>query len=293
MHKRRFFVLWASFVFISTLVVLLPWRASAAVTISAFGAQWQGNSVVVTWRTASELNNAGFNILRSTSANGTFTKVHNTPAQFGSISGASYSFTDSGVTPGTTYYYRLQSIDTSGKVDTYSQTVSAAPPATPTATTAPPTATRTRTPTATATNVPSAPTSTPVPPTATATAPPQFTPTRTRTLPPGVPSPTPAPPTPTVRVAYVAQPSATRASAPAVAAPTIAPPEPTRVAIAIKDTVSDEETETDQDIPGAPEDSNLHIKQLILGAMIVLMGVTGAGGLVLGMLAIYIAFRSK
>lgn len=279
---------------VGMIVLLLPWRVSAAVTISSFGARWQGNSVVVTWVTASELNNAGFKILRSTSANGNFVQANPTtiPAQFGNIGGASYSFTDSGVTPGTTYYYRLQSIDTSGRVDTYSQTVSAVPSAAPTATTAPPTATRTLTltPTRTATTAPGMPTATPAPPTA--TAPPQFTPTRTHTLPPGVPSPTPAPPTPTVRVAYVAQPTATRGVAPPVAAPTVAPPEPTRVAIAIKPTEAAETTETiDEDSIAVSNESDVRMRQLIVGAMILGMGVLGAGGLVLGILAIYLAFR--
>lgn len=306
MSKRILFILLSVLVLVGALVGLASKRAFAAVTISSFTAAWQGNSVIVRWSTGSELNNAGFNILRSTSANGTFTKVNYTPAQFGSIAGASYAFTDSGVTPGQTYYYRLQSIDTSGKVDTYNQTVAAQAPATPTATSAPPTATRTRTPTMTATQVPGAPTFTPAPPTATSALPtampapptatplPQFTPTRTRTVPPGVTPPTPIPPTPTARVAYVAQPTATRAGAPAVVAPATALPEPTRVAIAVKPPESSEAEETpEEDLPSAPDESDVRVRQLLIGAAIVLTGLMGAGGLVLGMLAIYLAFRGK
>ena len=291
MSRRTLFIL-SVLILVGALGGLAPRRASAAVTISSFTAKWQGNSVIVSWKTGSELNNAGFNILRSTSANGTFTKVNYTPAQFGSIAGASYSFTDSGVTPGQTYYYRLQSIDTSGNIDTYSQLAIAQAPATPTATSAPPTATRTRTPTMTATQVPGAPTFTPAP--STATPLPQFTPTRTRTYPPGVTPPTPVPPTPTARVAYVVQPTATRTAAPAVGAPAAASPEPTRAAIAVKDPESDDaEAEPEEDLPSAPDESDVRVKQLLIGAAIVLTGLMGAGGLVLGMLAIYLAFRGK
>lgn len=62
------------------------------------------------WETASELNNAGFYLQRSSNSspfenigwiagNGTTTSVHN------------YSFADYNVTPGTTYYYRLMQLD--------------------------------------------------------------------------------------------------------------------------------------------------------------------------------------
>jgi hypothetical protein len=298
MSRRTLFIL-SVLILVGALGGLAPRRASAAVTISSFTAKWQGNSVIVSWKTGSELNNAGFNILRSTSANGTFTKVNYTPAQFGSIAGASYSFTDSGVTPGQTYYYRLQSVNTSGGIEPYNQPAVAQAPATPTATSAPPTATRTRTPTMTATQMPGAPTFTPAPPTATPAPPtatplPQFTPTRTRTYPPGVTPPTPVPPTPTARVAYVVQPTATRAAAPAVGAPAAASPEPTRAAIAVKDPESDDaEAEPAEDLPSAPDESDVRAKQLLIGAAIVLTGLMGAGGLVLGIFAIYLAFRNK
>lgn len=292
MHSRKFFILLVIFISAALLGVLAHKRAFAAVTISSFSAKWQGSSVVVNWRTGSELNNVGFNILRSTSANGTFTKVNYTPAQFGSIAGASYAFTDSAVTPGTTYYYRLQSVDTSGKVDTYSQTVSAQAPATPTATA---TATRTRTPTNTATRVPNAPTATTAPPTATATTPPQFTPTRTRTLPPGVPSPTPPPPTPTARrVAYAVQPSATRAQAPAIVVSGTATPEPPRIAVAIKEAESDQAEEIpDEETSTAANENDVRMRQLIFGVLILGMGVMGTVGLGLGIFAIYLAFRPR
>jgi hypothetical protein len=268
-------------------VLLAPLRVSAAVTISSFDAKWQSGKVVVNWKTASELSNAGFNILRSTAPNGTFTKVYNIAAQFGNIAGATYSFTDSGVTAGQTYYYRLQSINTSGGVETYSGTAVATAPAAPTATA---TATHTRTPTRTATLAPGAPTLTPAPPTVTATAPPQFTPTRTRTYPPGVTPPTPVPATPTVRVAYAVQPTA---PGKAGAAPGVVSPEPTRVALAVKETESETPEESEEEIAAAPDESDVRAKQLLIGGGILLLGVMGAGGLLLGIIAIYLSFRAR
>ncbi|MCI0476937.1 MAG: hypothetical protein L0Y55_11860, partial [Anaerolineales bacterium] len=183
------------------------------------------------------------------------------------------------------------SINTSGGIDPYSGTAVAAPPAAPTATA---TATRTRTPTSTATNVPGAPTATNAPPTATATTPPQFTPTRTPTYPPGVTPPTPLPPTPTVRVAYVVQPTAPGAAPKAGAAPatSVAAPDSTRVGIGIKDSEPETSEEPEEEIATAPDDSDVRTKQLFLGAGIVVLGVMGTGGLLLGILAIYLSFRA-
>jgi hypothetical protein len=122
-------------------------RASAAVTISSFAAQAQTTTILVKWATASELNNAGFNLYRSTSPNGPPTKVNsnlipsNDP---GGILGSSYSLTDSGVTKGQTYYYKLESVEFSGSKQQFGpvNAAIAAPTATPTN---PPIATPTRT----------------------------------------------------------------------------------------------------------------------------------------------------
>jgi hypothetical protein len=76
------------------------------------------NSVLLSWETASEANNLGFNLYRATSADGLKTKLNAAliPAQL-SVSGAasaSYSYTDSGLKDRTTYYYWLESVDNHG-----------------------------------------------------------------------------------------------------------------------------------------------------------------------------------
>ena len=52
--------------------------------------------MTVTWATASEIDNAGFNIYRSTEENGTYTKINSglIPAKGSPSGSATYQFTD-------------------------------------------------------------------------------------------------------------------------------------------------------------------------------------------------------
>ncbi len=199
-------------------IVFLPTRTFAAVTVSSFKAQLQTNQVQLTWRTASEVNNAGFNILRSTSANGTYQKINPNliPPKF-SISGADYSYTDSTITSGQTYYYKLQAVATNGSTENFGpQSVAFGSPA--------PTATNTPAPSATKTNTPPAPTATKTSTSAPTSA--VATPTRTSTaVATAVPSTqpqsanTPLPPT---KVAVVVAPP--KSTEPSASAPEALPP---------------------------------------------------------------------
>ena len=288
-------------VIVCAFVLILPLRVSAGVTISSFDAKWQSGKVVVNWKTATELNNVGFNILRSTSPNGTFAKVTYTPTQcLGCLTGMSYSFIDSAVTPGQTYYYRLQSVNTSGGTETYSGTAIASPEATPTATTTA-TATRTRTPNVTATNVPSATTAavtaTNVPTAPTATTAPQYTPTRTATYPPGV---TPPSATPTSLRVAVAQPSPTTARAGAAnppAPPSISggTPAATRIALAPQvPTPEDVTEEVENEVENSEESQNARDTRgewVVRGGAFLLAGLLGLGALGLSLIAILLVVR--
>jgi hypothetical protein len=73
-------------------------------------------AVTVEWSTASELNTAGFNILRSDSPDGPFTRLNAQiiPASPDPLVGGSYVFTDTQVAPGRTYYYQLQEVEFGG-----------------------------------------------------------------------------------------------------------------------------------------------------------------------------------
>ncbi|HSN76173.1 MAG TPA: hypothetical protein VL334_13950 [Anaerolineae bacterium] len=89
-----------------------------AVTLSDFHAAQQGDAVLVTWETASELNNRGFNLYRGTSPDGWDRQLNTAliPSQSqGSPSGFVYTWLDDvDLVPGTSYYYWLQDVDTSG-----------------------------------------------------------------------------------------------------------------------------------------------------------------------------------
>jgi len=295
----------------AVLLAALPLRVSAAVTMSSFDAKWQSGKVAVNWKTATELNNVGFNILRSESGGGSFSKINYTPSRpecMGSITGCQYSFTDTSVVSGKAYYYRLQSINTSGGTETYSVTAIAAD-ATPTATaTTAATATRTRTRTVTATNVPSA---TNIPSTPTATFAPQYTPTRTTTYPPGVTSPSATPTSLRVAVAQ-ASPTTARAGAASPAAPASParagaanPPAPpsisggtpaaTRIALAPQEPTPEDVTEeVENEVENSEESQNARDTRgewVVRGGVFLLAGLLGLGALGLSLIAILLVVR--
>jgi hypothetical protein len=89
-----------------------------AVTLADFHAVQQGDAVLVTWETASELDNRGFNLYRGTSPDGWDRQLNTTliPSQSqGSPGGFVYTWLDQAdLTPGVTYYYWLQDVDLSG-----------------------------------------------------------------------------------------------------------------------------------------------------------------------------------
>ena len=94
------------------LVVLgLLWLLLAIViTITQFA---QPTPITIEWRTETEVNTAGFNIYRSSSANGDYTRINEQiiPGEGGPTSGASYDYVDRDARPGRTYFYRLEDVE--------------------------------------------------------------------------------------------------------------------------------------------------------------------------------------
>ncbi|MCG9126953.1 lamin tail domain-containing protein [Candidatus Poribacteria bacterium] len=86
------------------------------VELSHFSARLSKNEVVVNWVTESEFNNAGFNILRSTSPSENFTKINTRLIQGAGTTGErnEYQFIDKTAKPNVVYYYRIEDIDISG-----------------------------------------------------------------------------------------------------------------------------------------------------------------------------------
>ena len=85
------------------------------VELASFVATTNGRNVELNWSTASETNNSGFDIERS-SANGSWTKVANVSGNGTSTIAHSYSYTDRNLASGS-YSYRLKQIDFNGNFE--------------------------------------------------------------------------------------------------------------------------------------------------------------------------------
>ncbi|HPD40189.1 MAG TPA: choice-of-anchor Q domain-containing protein [Anaerolineae bacterium] len=88
-----------------------------AVSLATFSAAWQGEAVLVTWETAQELENLGFNLYRSPSPTGPWTRLNPImiPTQHpGAVFGGVYEWLDTTAPSGSASYYRLEDIDSDG-----------------------------------------------------------------------------------------------------------------------------------------------------------------------------------
>ncbi len=106
----------------------ISYDVSLAVQAADFLVATDIGSVTLSWKTQSEVDNAGFNVLRedtgttsgSTSLTtgfkliASYTSSDNLKGLGTSSTGRSYSFTDNKVTSGKTYNYKVQSVSTSG-----------------------------------------------------------------------------------------------------------------------------------------------------------------------------------
>ncbi|MBI5374272.1 MAG: SBBP repeat-containing protein [Candidatus Schekmanbacteria bacterium] len=84
-----------------------------AITLSSFAANQKGKKVSIKWETATEIDNIGFNILRSESESGPYEKINKKliNAKGTSTKGASYYLNDKNIESGKTYWYKLEDID--------------------------------------------------------------------------------------------------------------------------------------------------------------------------------------
>jgi hypothetical protein len=87
------------------------------VELASFTAILAGTEVLVEWTTATEIDNAGFNLYRGLAKDMWSTRLNDEllPAQGDELQGASYAFTDESITPEVTYYYWLEDMDLDGK----------------------------------------------------------------------------------------------------------------------------------------------------------------------------------
>jgi hypothetical protein len=88
------------------------------VELSSFTGTYGNGSVRLEWTTASETDNLGFDVYRSDSQNGQYTKVNSQLIQgAGNTQSAhSYGYTDQTITAGQSYFYKLADVRFDGSV---------------------------------------------------------------------------------------------------------------------------------------------------------------------------------
>jgi hypothetical protein len=93
------------------------WFSPTLVKLTSFYAIGYFDKVDIRWNTASEYNNAGFNLYVSTNKNGPYAKLNPSliPGLGTSTIGGEYSYPDGNVTGGNTYYYKLEDVEFSGR----------------------------------------------------------------------------------------------------------------------------------------------------------------------------------
>jgi hypothetical protein len=87
------------------------------IELSSFTATPLNSAVLLEWETETELDNEGFNLLRSEEEDGQYVKISRNfiPSKGEAGFGAEYSYTDYDVENGVTYYYLLEDVDFYGK----------------------------------------------------------------------------------------------------------------------------------------------------------------------------------
>ena len=92
------------------------------VELTSFGASSNDGEVILTWSTATETNNRGFEIQRR-SGNNTLTKIAFVEGYGTTTEGHNYSYSDTNIKPGK-YQYRLKQFDLNGNYN-YSEIIEA------------------------------------------------------------------------------------------------------------------------------------------------------------------------
>ena len=87
------------------------------VSLSFFRPTLEENQIVIRWTTESELDNAGFNILRSESRTGEFTQVNEQliQGQGTTAERSTYKWVDTSAKPGAVYYYQIEDVSFAGE----------------------------------------------------------------------------------------------------------------------------------------------------------------------------------
>ena len=94
------------------------------VNLSYFRPTLENGEIVIRWTTESELDNAGFNILRSDSRNGEFKQVNSELVQGAGTTGErnTYKWVDESAKLGVVYYYQIEDVSFAGERQTLTTT---------------------------------------------------------------------------------------------------------------------------------------------------------------------------
>ncbi len=94
------------------------------VTLSSFKVTRTANGAILNWITESELDNAGFNILRSNTKTGEFQQINVKLIQGAGTTGerSTYTWTDTTAKPNTVYYYQIEDVSHAGVHQTLTTT---------------------------------------------------------------------------------------------------------------------------------------------------------------------------
>jgi hypothetical protein len=87
------------------------------IKLSSFTATPRAGKIILAWSTEAEIDNAGFNLYRSESESGAYSKINGSliPARGTPTRGASYAYVDDAVKNRKIYYYKLEDVDINGK----------------------------------------------------------------------------------------------------------------------------------------------------------------------------------
>ena len=98
--------------------------APVPVSLSFFRPTLENGEIVIRWTTESELDNAGFNILRSDSQSGEFKQVNSELVQGAGTTGErnTYKWVDESAKPGVVYYYQIEDVSFAGEHQTLTTT---------------------------------------------------------------------------------------------------------------------------------------------------------------------------
>jgi len=86
--------------------------------------------ITLTWTANSETDLAGYNLYRSESAAGPFTRVNADPISTGGDASGTFSYVDEGLKIAVKYYYQLKAVDVAGNESASTQTLSVVTPGT-------------------------------------------------------------------------------------------------------------------------------------------------------------------